>query len=232
MGKFLPVHEGWFSYYGWLMNQGAVPYRDFYFFTQPLSLWISQFITSQTDLVIAFRWYGLLERLVITILLFILLRQFFSNSASFWGTVTASFVYASFCADAYFSYLNTCLLFVLLGMIFMVEALRERRGTLLFWLLAGWAVGMAFLSKQSNGLIAIGALIYVALFIPKSWNMRAVAAVCLGIGLALLPLLAYLGFHGTIGLYWSQVFVGAAESKGNAIPIMFGFLIRQVNLQF
>jgi hypothetical protein len=26
--RYLPIHEGWFSYYGYLMRQGRMPYRD------------------------------------------------------------------------------------------------------------------------------------------------------------------------------------------------------------
>src|SRR5664279_3902526 len=62
--RYLPIHEGWFSYYGYLMRQGKIPYRDFYFFGQPISLFISKLFVG--DHLINLRRFGLVERIALT----------------------------------------------------------------------------------------------------------------------------------------------------------------------
>jgi len=56
--RFLTPHEGWFSYYGLLMKSGKVPYRDFYFFTQPVHLLIARVVSEFGDKLIYFVFTG------------------------------------------------------------------------------------------------------------------------------------------------------------------------------
>ncbi len=93
--RYLPIHEGWFSYYGYLMRQGKMPYRDFYFFTQPLSLLISELFVG--DHLINLRRFGLIERIVLAGMLYFLLSRKYSPMASFWATLVS---------DAFLLYLH------------------------------------------------------------------------------------------------------------------------------
>ena len=75
--SYLPMTEGWFTVYAKLMNNGLVPYRDFYLYLTPLyPLLIANFILLFGDSFFALRLLGFLITLIITTLLFLDFRQF------------------------------------------------------------------------------------------------------------------------------------------------------------
>ena len=137
--RYLPIMENWFSSYGQLMHDGKLPYRDFYFFTQPLSLLISWAVYGINDKMIYLRYFGFLERVCLTGALYFLISRRFSPVASFWATVLPMLFFLAYCSEAFFTYLVTCCLFFTLSLIFL-ELAFEKRGAsnrFLFW--AGFA---------------------------------------------------------------------------------------------
>src|SRR5262249_38079831 len=117
VNRYLPIVEDWFSYYGMLMHQGKLPYKDFYFFTQPMSMLISWVVYGIGDKMIYLRYYGVLERVCLTSCLYFLISRRFSAAASFWATVVSMLVFLTYCSEAFFTYLVTCCLFFVASLV-------------------------------------------------------------------------------------------------------------------
>ena len=228
--RYFVVNEGWFSYYGWLMNNGRMPYRDFYFFTQPISLLISQALAGFGDRLIYFRYYGLAERAVLTAALYYLLSREFSVAASVCGTVASSFLFLAYATDALFSYLYTCLLFFVLALVCLQKAWRSAVRRDVWMILAGVAASLSFFAKQSNGLLAIAAIALTILVVSGS-PRKAIADLfkfATGVFAGSLPFVCWLAGNAAWRPYLQEVFLKAASSKGGLQAVFFGFITRQV----
>ncbi|HLJ48816.1 MAG TPA: hypothetical protein VKU01_22520 [Bryobacteraceae bacterium] len=228
VNRYLPIQEGWFSYYAQLMHAGKLPYRDFYFFTQPISLGISWLVYSISDKMIWMRYYGLVERLCLTAALYYLISRRFSAKASFWATVVPILVFLSYRSEAFFTYLVTCCLFFVLSLICLLLAhLKPERESALL-LLAGVLSSLAFFSKQSNGLIACAVIFFLAAAMSRSIPdaVRRLLLSCAGWAIPAAAVVWWLMYHRIFRLYLQQVFFGASASKGGVWAILFSFLVR------
>jgi hypothetical protein len=226
--RYLPIQEGWFSYYAYLMHQGKFPYRDFYFFTQPISLLISQAIFSFGDKFIYFRYYGIAEHTALTLALYYLLSRYFSVAAAVCGTVGSIFLFTSYCTDALFSYLYTCLLFLVMALIYFQRAYTGSPKRQVNLMIAGCFCALSFLSKQSNGLFGAGALVLAAAVLNTSFKntLKDWLHLAAGALLGCLPVAVWLWWGSAWPAYLDQVYRGAAASKGSLAPILFGFYSR------
>jgi hypothetical protein len=231
--RYLPIAENWFSYYGKLMHDGKLPYRDFYFFTQPLSLLISWAVYGISDKMIYLRYFGFLERVCLTGALYFLISRRFSPVASFWATVLPMFFFLAYCSEAFFTYLVTCCLFFILSLVFLELAFEKQETSQRFFFLAGFAASLSFLAKQSNGLFVTAAVIFLAGSLNRSgardpWKQgaRRVSLVLAGWLVPQAVLVSWLRYYGLTNLYIQQVFRGAAASKGGLPKLLFGLFLR------
>jgi len=225
--RYYPIQEGWFSYYAELMSRGKLPYRDFYFFTQPISLWIAQAVYTVSDHVIAMRYYGFAERLVLTAALYYFLSRRFSAPASLLATIVSMLSLLTYRTDAFFTYLMTCCLFSLACLIFLYRAFSGRDRALASLLAAGAFASLAFFAKQSNGgAMTATAFALVCWIAPSGRRLRSAAWFVSGWCLVGIPILGWLAVHGLLEPYYEQVFVGAASSKGSLPMLLVAFWLR------
>jgi len=226
--RFLPLQDAWFENYGQLMKQGKVPYRDFYFFTQPLSLLISRAIVEISDKLIYFKYYACVERLILTISLYWLLRQQFSMLASFVGAATAIIGMTSFDADGLFSYFYTAILFLILAIGLLIKAINATQENRTYLLLSGFFLGLGFYSKQSLGIV-MGATFFCA-FLVISSNLRIVysrlVSFSAGFSLAGLPFMVWIVCWNLSRSYYEDVFLNAGVQKGGFGTIFTSFFAR------
>lgn len=219
----LPIQEGWFHYFGRRMNQGDVPYRDFYSFIQPLPLWHAAWVTRISDAFIAFRVYGFFERIVLACILVAWLRRHFSTTASTIGAITGLFLYQSNTSDVVYSYYQTTLLLFLIGA-FCMERVILRDGGLAWAFASGAAAASAFMCKQSSGLFILVGL--AAMAAAAAWLRQKISAVWVfsaGVLSVLIPILFLLFANGSIKYWWAQIFMGGGSSKGSLVDILFNF---------
>src|SRR6266851_4168571 len=219
--RYLPIMEDWFSYYGKLMHDGKLPYRDFYFFTQPLSLLISWAVYGISDHMIYLRYFGFLERVCLTGALYFLMSRKFSPTASFGATVVSMLFFLSYCSEALFTYLVTCCLFFVISLVFLELAFEKQERSNWFLFLAGFSASLSFLAKQSNGLFVTVAVVFLAGTLNPStaggsWKQgfRRVAVVVAGWIIPEVFLAMWLRHYALTDAYLDQVFHGAAASKG------------------
>ena len=214
------------------MRDGRMPYRDFYFFTQPLSLWISRAILAFGDSMVYFRLYGVIERIAIGGLLYLILRRSFSTAATVCGVLAGSFLFVTYSSDAFFSYLYTTLLFILLSSACLQQAWTKHGVARIIWMSAtGFAAIWAFFSKQSSGLLAAFAIGVVILLAARSIReaVRDSCAYVAGCIAGSAPFLLWLIAHSAFAPYLDQVFRGAKDSKGSFSTILFGFFTRELD---
>ena len=162
------------QYYTLLTQKGLLPYRDFYFFTQPISLIIAQLISKFGDGYMLYRYYGMVERSLLILALYFLISKHFSPKATFVAVVTSAFLYSSFNIDILYTYYQTTLLFFLLSLICLQRGIESRRR----WLFdcgSGIFASLALFTKQSNGLFVSIFVLFIMVWktsgeIPLSKN--------------------------------------------------------------
>lgn len=224
----LPINEGWFYYYSWLMHKGQVPYRDFWYFTQPYAVMVSWLFAG--DHMINLRIYGLVERIVLSGMLYFLLSRQFSVKASFLSTLVSIVVLLNYPTEGFFTFLIDSLTFFVAGLIFVYEA--QNRPHRENWLLvfAGVFGSMSFFAKQSTGFFATLALVILIAWphFKLSGLVRKLLYFSIGWCIPAVSIVTWLVVNGAWQAYVFQVFKGAAESKGSLTTIFFGTVQRSL----
>jgi hypothetical protein len=226
--RFLHVQDAWFNCYAEMMLQGKLPYRDFYFFAQPLYLFLSELLVSIDNQDITFRYYACFERIVITAAAYWTLSQHFSKTASFVGTITSVIMMTSFFIDPLYGYYYTSLLFGLLGMGFMARALEPHRGQRHLFFLSGFFIGIAFYAKQTSGGMTAIAVFLALLLCSSTLSLLWARFVALAAGFSIsgLPFALWILLNGLSEAYFQQVFFNSIGQKGGFFSILTGFLRR------
>ena len=74
--KYFPITEGWFQDYARYISQGQFIYRDFYCPVPPGYIWITTLLCNLTNYsFLALRIYGILERVALLIIVYLLLSR-------------------------------------------------------------------------------------------------------------------------------------------------------------
>lgn len=225
--KFFPIQEGWFSVYAHYMNNGAVPYRDFWMFLPPLyPLKIAALTDIFGDNLIVFRIYALLERIVLVLFIYAAYLKLFSPRNSFLAALLSLAMYAGTTVDVLYSYYQTCLLLGVIAVYQLLVYLERGEGD---WrvMTAGFFAGLSFACKQSTGLFIAAAIPAAIVFTSYGFGARKVsrllAIYSAFLFAALAPFAAWLYHNGAFSAFISQVFLGGAASKGSLPVALFGF---------
>ena len=219
--RSLPINEGWYYYYAWLMHKGQMPYRDFWFISQPFDLFVAYAVGGNH--LINLRIFGVVERIVLTGLLYFLLSRRFSPKASFLATLVTMVILLTYLTEGFFTFLIDSLTFLVAGFICVYEAhIHPRRRSWLL-LLAGFLGSLCFFSKQSTGLI--GSVALAVLVVWPEFNLRKSIPKLIyfsaGWWLLAVPILRWLVVNGAWHEYINDVFKGAASSKGSLTTVLF-----------
>ena len=228
--RFIPIQEGWMQYYILLMTKkGLLPYKDFYYFTQPIPLFIVQLISKFGDGYLLYRYYGMIERVVLVLALYYLIAKHFSPTATFIAVVTSAFLYQSFSIDIFYTYYQTTLFFFLLSLI-SLEYGRGSRHQWLYDILVGVFSSLAFFTKQSNGLlISIFMIFMINWYTPKKHLLRRTSSFLIGWAIPASAIAIWMIKYNLFPQFLSQVF-GGASAKGSSLSILFGFWWRDLAL--
>lgn len=222
----LPINEGWFYYYSWLMHKGQMPYRDFWYFTQPYSVIVSWLFAG--DHLINLRIYGLVERIALSGMLYFLLSRQFSPKASFLSTLVSMIVLLNYPTEGFFTFLIDSLTFFVAGLICVYEAQNRPHRENWLLVLAGVCGSMSFFSKQSTGLFTTLALVILIAWphFKFSGLVRKLLYFSVGWCIPAVSFVTWLAVNGAWHAYVFQVFKGAAQSKGSLTTILFATVQR------
>ena len=229
--RYIPIQEGWMQYYTLLTKNGLVPYKDFYFFTQPISLIIAQLISKFGDGYMLYRYYGMVERSLLILALYFLVSKHFSPAATFVAIVTSAFLYSSFNIDILYTYYQTTLLLFLLSLICLQFGMDSRRRWL-FDCAAGFFASLAFFTKQSNGLfVSIFVLFIMVWYTSGEPLYLRVLRFLLGWIIPASIIFGWMIKQQIFSVYISQVF-GGISAKGSILGMLFGFWVRHSAMQY
>ena len=234
--SFLPITEGWFTVFAKLMNNGLVPYNDFYLYLTPLyPLIIANFILLFGDSFISLRLFGFFITLMITTLLFIILSKRFKPIPSMFSSIVCMFYYQS--GVAYISYdftqiltlfiLSSALMLILLIDMKDVSFEKYKVRISIYILLSGLFSSLAFFIKQSNGSMIVIASAIAAFYIVYSNykdNLKIIIYYILGASIPFILVFLWLLYENALVNFIDQIFIQAISAKGDLDHILFGWI--------
>ena len=237
---FLPITEGWFSVYASLVIDGKVPYKDFYLYLTPFYTWIIasiQYFFGPS--LFSLRIFGFVVIVLMSLVLFGILRHIFSPVPSFIGAGIGIFYIQKGVAFISYDFTQIVTLFALVSIYFLILALTNLKmfnpSQILtnkvlrinkFLLFSGFFASCCFLVKQSNGsFIAIGIFIaFLYTITNKGLNAKALFIyVVLFLTGSLIPaiiVLSYLLINGAIEDFFSQILFNSISAKGGLNSIL------------
>lgn len=215
-----------------LLESGKMVYRDFFYYLPPgylIQCEIMKLISGSSFL--GFRFLGILERLLIMSLQFIILRRFFKTQYVFIACLVSCILYGSTLFDIFGDYNQSYRLFLLCGIFCAIkfgEHLddQSKHGELRWIFFCGLFLGILFLYKQSLGVIA-PFFLFVALIVIciirkiKVWWKYALNAIG---GFLVFPAICsiWLLCNNAFIPFVEQVFINA-DSKGEVGHVLFAF---------
>ncbi len=223
INRFATDVSGWNIYCAELHHMGEMPYRDFFYYVPPaylLKLEAVWYMVGRN--MILLRAFGLIERALIFVILYLVLRKF-ARPLHAYIAVFAGFLLAIASGfDAFGDYTQFCWLFVVLGA-YCVTTFFEHSARKSKWAGAWLAAAFVFavqavMTKQSIGIIFIFmlfVLLLVYMICQRSpnwwkWLLCAIGGALVG----LVPWLIWLAANGALEPFIDQVFSSAMDSKG------------------
>ncbi len=153
--SYLPLTEGWFLLAGRFIEQGNLPYTDFYAYLTPFYYWYSYFILCLGENTIFIS--RILGQINLNILFFItykILNINFPKPQSSIASLFSLIFYLSINAILSYDFIHIANIFGLLA--FYIISTKKNNG-LLF--IGGFFASLCFLTKQSNG-----SLLFITIF--------------------------------------------------------------------
>lgn len=226
-----PISEGWGINYAELMFHGKVPYRDFYYYLPPLNLLVdSIFWKLSFGNLLVFRFWYLLQRLAIFVLMFKLLRRYYNPYIVLISSIFAAVLATGDVYDLIGDYNQTlALLTVLLVYCATNFVSSESRQNKLKWLFgAGITLGLLFLTKQTIFLactiVYFLALSFICFRDKDKDYLRYCIVVIVG---AIIPIgisSIILAVNGAFIPFIEQVFINV-DGKGSLFDIIFSSIL-------
>ena len=234
--SYLPITEGWFTVYAKLMNNGMVPYKDFYLYLTPLHpLIISKFILLFGDSFFALRIFGFFITLIITTLLFIILSKRFKPIPSMFSSIVCMFYYQSGVAYISYDFTQILTLFTLSSVLMLMllidmkdERFEKYKVKISIYLaLSGLFSSLTFLIKQSNGtMIVISSAIAVSYIVYSNYknNLKIIIYYIMGALIPFILILSWLAYENALVNFIDQIFTQAISAKGTLDHILLGWV--------
>ena len=223
--RFFPITEGWFAVYAWLLRLGYMPYRDFSLLITPLySLQIAVLQTVFGEDLMYLRVAGIFITSMIGLVLWGILKRFFSSWISAYAATIGTIYYQSGNAFIGYDFTQVLTLYLLLGVLFLLLAIEkshpyQNRQSVVYSFFAGFFFCAAMLTKQSNG--GIGAAIIVLGYCYGSFRLFGVRSyilcintIFLGSAALLIPILFWLWIGGALPYFLDQIILDALGAKG------------------
>ena len=232
--KSMPISEGWYTEYSWLINNGEIPYRDFsYLFTPVYLLLMAGYTALFGYQIITMRVLGVIVFVALTVVTYFILRQVFSRIPSMVGAIACMLYKQSGEVEILYDYIYFVDLFAYLSVLFLLlawkkqfsyAAVRGGRSVLqkdarLFILLCGLFSMLAFLTKQTTG-----AMVSIFVFCAtvgfcvcrRQWKElpEMIGWGLVGAALPAIVLFAYLLVNGALGDFARSCFGSAIAAKG------------------
>ena len=168
---YFSLQEGWWETYAYLVNRGEVINKDFYLAWTPLFVYINAFYQKIFGInFFAFACIGVVAAMIQVILLYLVLREFFSKPASAIGATFASFLWFSmetYIPKDYHVYVFIIEFSTLLFLVKSIKNENSKKGTI-YQILGILFLVLLFFIKQNVGLVLFASLFVSYAFISSS----------------------------------------------------------------
>ncbi len=213
-----PNVEGWFEVYASEVASGKIPYKDFYLFTTPafvyyLALVIKIFGNELYIIHLAGAFYHVL----CGVFIFLVLKKIIKNQFYCLIASSVAVVISSIDTGEPFTYYNH---FALFWEIFSLYLLTTRTRT--NSLIAGFALTICFLSKQTIGFAWSISLIVGLLFISRTNKdyQYKLKYLVIGLLISVFIYIIYLVYTDSIIQFYDAIFLKGGSSKGSLLNIL------------
>lgn len=240
LDKSFPITEGWGINYSELMMSGEMPYRDFYYYSMPLNLFVDAVLwTLSTNRFLIYRILRLCEGLLVLDLLFLELsrtkygfRPWTVWASVFMGGVFGYATVYELCGD----YNQTMLLlFVCLGIAvshYFDAKIRSNSSKRIAWcFVAGLTTGILVLLKIPAGFAAAVCFsLLLAAYSIKQRDLTYLQDLLLVAAISLIPIFicgTWLVSNGALDAFFDQAF---GSSKGNTEMVLVGSLFNYLKV--
>ncbi len=221
LNKAYPMAEGWSEIYSGLLDNGKIPYKDFYYYLPPLSLFVDYIIWKLSfGMVFIYRLWRLFERIFITISIYHVLVKKIKPLYSFIIVATASMAATSCCYDLIGDYNQTeVLLSLILGLTLLkyTEEIKSNNVSFKWQFLAGFIGGLMFLSKQpvvlANFIVYAIILIIFKLTGKEKNILKTFSAVIIGSLVPIAITSIILAYTGAFNDFINQVFIDISSKS-------------------
>ncbi len=230
--KFFPVTEGWFSEYAMYILDGQIMYKDFFMYIPPLyPLIIAFLIKIFGNYYLVLRIYGIVERLILVLIVWLILKHYFSNKSCFISILIASILYMTNLQDLFYGYYQTSLLIAMFSLLFFINSNNiefSNRKRFFFASLSGISVGILLYCKHTLGLICF--LLYLALFIfyiimnKNDRSLKYLIIYAFSFCLVVIIGIIILQSLGALNPMIDQLFF-SSNSKGSLWNILLNFIV-------
>ncbi len=224
-----PISDGWGVYYSELLERGAVPYRDFYYYLMPLNLGIDfVFWKLSFGSLFVFRLWYFVERTAMIFTLYKLLCKFVSPIFSAIGCICGLFIGFGHIYDLVGDYNQTEVFLVILltyALVKFFENLNseKKHSKYGFLALAGAFLGLIILLKQSTAfaasLICLVFLISYCAICKDGNRLKYVGAAFIGVFVPIAICFSALAASGALKPFFQQV-IGVGGAKDGILAII------------
>jgi hypothetical protein len=210
--NYLPLTEGWFALAGKFINQGYLPYIDFYAYLTPFYYWYSYFIVSLSEnILFTSRILGQINLNILFFLTYKVLNINFPKSQSIISALFALIFYLSINAIISYDFIHIANIFALLS--FYIISQKKSKLSLIF---GGFFAAMCFLTKQSNGAVIFLTLSFI--FIFKFWDNKELFIYPI-LGSLIATIINFFPFLNIDGLnaVYQNIVINAGSAKGGIL---------------
>lgn len=233
--KSMPLAEGWYDYYARKMNEGCKVYEDFeYLFTPFYITFIAGFVKVFGESIIFMRILGVAVFTTIAVIIYLIMKQCFSISASVFAALTGVFYLQSEVYSVFYDYVRFMDIFSYLSILFMIYAVKKWISgdkEKIYTILWGVFSSLFVLVKQNMGLIyvAFSLIFLIACLLYLHFNIKDIAKktgtylISCIVPVILTFIVIY--FVSDLSLFLNSTLFGATEAKGGMSAILFNWII-------
>lgn len=234
--RLFPLSEGWYTFYATKMLAGEVPYKDFHLLFTPIYTYFIAFcVLVFGPKIIFLRIVGVFMLILIAIFAYKIIKLFVDSF--FAAPLAIACIYlmqSNSTASIYYDYIFLYNLFNFAGIYFCLKTLQnifKEDNSKLIWfeiVLSGVFLCLAFLTRQSSGLIniifAVLIIIFLVLVQQKRFAWKELIWLAVGGIISVIFTVLMLAIQGNLKECFESCFISAVSAKGGVQAELFRWI--------